>query len=178
MADDKHSDDQNLFDKLIAVLLRQSWLDVLGGVGKVVREIVQARSHRGMCEALEYEATLELEDPGGKRATFKKREKVRYLQDNVIAYQDQAWGDGEILVDYRCAPGTPVDRYRSGHKTHVLISRREIKNKGDVDEFNVEWGVRQGFLKRTGHWETHVTHRTRHLKFTRAGTLWQTASPF
>jgi len=28
-------------------------------------------------------------------ATFKKREKVRYLQDNVVAYQDQAWGDGE-----------------------------------------------------------------------------------
>jgi len=30
---------------------------------------------------------------------------VRYLQDNVIAYRDQAWGDGEILVDYRCTPG-------------------------------------------------------------------------
>jgi hypothetical protein len=33
-----------------------------------------------------------------------------------------------------------------------------------VDEFNVEWGIRQGFLKRTGHWETHVTHQTRCLK--------------
>jgi hypothetical protein len=40
-----------------------------------------------------------LEDPEGKRATFKKREKVRYLQDNVIACQDQAWGDGDILKD-------------------------------------------------------------------------------
>jgi len=54
-----------------------------------------------MYEVLEYESTLELKDRGGKRATFKKREKVRYLQDNVIAYQDQAWGDGEILVNYR-----------------------------------------------------------------------------
>jgi hypothetical protein len=44
---------------------------------------------------------------------------VRYLQDNMIAYQDQAWGDGEILVDYRRIPGTPVDRYRSGHKTYI-----------------------------------------------------------
>jgi hypothetical protein len=32
MADDKHDDDQSLFDKLIAVLLRKSWLDVLGDV--------------------------------------------------------------------------------------------------------------------------------------------------
>ena len=90
-----------------------------------------------------------MEDQEGKSATFKKREKVRYLQDNTIAYQDQAWGDGEILVDYRCSPGTPVDRYRSGYKTYILISRREVKNKGNVDEFNVEWGIRQGFLRHT-----------------------------
>jgi hypothetical protein len=164
MADDKHNSDQNLFDKLIAVLLRRSWLDVLGDVGKIVRRIVRGRSYRGLYEVLEYEATLELEDQGGKRATFKKREKVRYLQDNIIAYQDQAWGDGEILVNYRCSPGTPVDRYRSGYKTYVLISRREVKNKGDIDEFNVEWGIRQGFLRPTEQWETHVTHRTRCLK--------------
>jgi len=111
MADNNHNDDQNLFDKLIAVLLRQSWLEILGDVGKAVRRVVQGRSYRGMYEVLEYEATLELEDPEGKGATFKKREKVCYLQDNVIAYQDQAWGDGEILVNYRCSPGTPVDRH-------------------------------------------------------------------
>jgi hypothetical protein len=164
MADDKHNDDQKLFDKLIAVLLRQSWLDALGDVGKVVRKMVQTWSYRSMYEVLEYEATLELEDPEGKRATFRKREKVRYRQDNVIAYQDQAWGDGEIPVNYRCSPGTAVDRYRSGYRTHVLISRREVRNKGDVDEFNVLWCIRQGFLQRTEQWETRVTHRTRHLK--------------
>jgi hypothetical protein len=57
-----------------------------------------------------------------------------------------------------------VDRYRSGYKTYILISRHEVKNKGDVDGFNVEWDIRQGFLRRTEQWETHVTHRTRCLK--------------
>ena len=117
-----------------------------------------------MYEVVEYESTLELKDQRGKKAAFKKREKARYLQDNVIAYQDQAWGDGEILVNYRCAPGMPVDRHRSGHKTHILISRREVKNKGDIDEFNIEWSIHQGFLQPMGYWETHVMHRTRHLK--------------
>jgi hypothetical protein len=28
MADDKHNDNRSLLDKLMAVLLRQSWLDV------------------------------------------------------------------------------------------------------------------------------------------------------
>jgi hypothetical protein len=53
-----------------------------------------------------------------------------------------------------------VDRYRSGHKTYVLISRREIENRDDVDEFNVEWNIREGFLRHTGYWETHITHQT------------------
>jgi len=54
-----------------------------------------------------------------------------------------------------------VDRYRPDYKTYILISRRGVKNKGDVDEFNIEWSIRQGFLRRTEQWETHVTHRTR-----------------
>ena len=66
--------------------------DVLGDGGNVARKIVRRRSYRGLYQVLEYEATLELEDQEGKSATFKKREKVRYLQDNTIAYQDQAWG--------------------------------------------------------------------------------------
>jgi len=57
-----------------------------------------------------------------------------------------------------------VDRYRLGHKTHILVSWREVKNRGDVDEFNIEWGIRQGFLRPTGQWETHVKHPTKHLK--------------
>ena len=101
MTDEKHNDNQSLFDRLIAVLSGLPWLDVLGEVWKIVRKVIQGRSYRGMYEVLEYESTLEVKDRGGKRATFKKREKVRYLQDNVIAYQDQAWGDGEILVNYR-----------------------------------------------------------------------------
>jgi len=132
MPDKRRNDDQSLLDKLITILLRLLRLEVLEDVWKTMRRVMQGRSYKGMYEVLKYESTLELKDRGGKRATFKKREKVRYLQDNVIAYQDQAWGDGEILVNYRCTPGTPVDRYRSGYKTYILISRREVKNRGLV----------------------------------------------
>jgi len=164
MPDEKRNDDRNLLDKLIALLLGLPWLDVLREAWKILCKVMQRRSCKGMYEVLKYESTLELKDLGGKRATFKKREKVRYLQDNVIAYQDQAWGDGEILLNYRCTPGTPGDRHRSGHKTHILVSRREVKNRGDVDEFNVEWQIRDGFLRRTGYWETHVTHQIKSLE--------------
>jgi hypothetical protein len=116
---------------------------------------------RGLYEVLEYESTLELLDTTGKLACFSKRQQVRYLQNNIIAYQDQAWGDGEILVNYRCSPGEPVDRYRLGHKTLILISLREIKQRGDIDEFNIQWEMKNGFRQSQESWETEISHTTR-----------------
>jgi hypothetical protein len=129
MTDERDNGNQNLVDKLIGVLLGLPWADVLGDTLKALRKVIKGRSYRGLYAVLGYESTLELRDREGTKAIFNKRESVRYLQDNVIAYQDQAWGDGEILLNYRCTRGTPVDRCRSGYKTHILISRREVKEK-------------------------------------------------
>ncbi len=113
---------------------------------------------------MDYGIRLELKDPEGKQALVHKREKVKYLQNNIIAFQDQAWGDGKILQNYQCTPGVPVDKYRSGYKTYILISLREVKNRGDIDEFNIQWGISRGFLSPTGFWATDVDHRTNLVK--------------
>jgi hypothetical protein len=117
-----------------------------------------------MYKVLEYESTLELKDCKGKKALFKKCKKVRYLQDNIIAYQDQAWGDWEILLDYRCTPGAAVDFHRPAHKTYLLISLREVKNRGDVDEFNIQWQIHNGSKRSQESWETEVSHSTGRVK--------------
>lgn len=155
---------QQIFNKLLDIFKRLPWMDILINFGKFGLEFLNRPAKMGMYEVLEYESTLEFHDPKGIRATYRKRQKVRYLQDNIIAYQDQAWGDGEILHRYRCSPGKPVDRYRLGHKTHILISLREVKNKGDKDEFNIQREIRNGFLRSEEQWETEISHPTDHLK--------------
>jgi hypothetical protein len=117
-----------------------------------------------MYEVLEHEVTLELMDAKGKRALVRKRQKVRYLQNNIIAYQDQAWGDGQILVNYRCSPGIEADRYESGRKTNILISLREVKERGEVDEFNIQWEQQNGYLRSVEEWGSEISHRTKWLK--------------
>ena len=164
MKGENTQNNQTILGKLIPVIFKLPSLDVLNDLSEQMRKLVQHFIPKGMYEVLDYESTLELIDQEGKEATIKKREKIRYLQDNVIAYQDQAWGDGKTLINYRCTPGKPVDCYRLGHKWHILISRREVKNKGDIDDFNIEWEIRNSFLKPTGYWETHITHSTEHLR--------------
>lgn len=149
------------------------WLETLGALPwpKIIEALRRTGSRifsrspaSGLYEVLEYESTVMLHDRDGKRATVKKRERVRYLQDNIIAYQDQVWGDGEIMKGYRCSPGVPVDEYRSGHKTLVLISLREEKRKGDIDEFNITWGMKNGFLIEDGYWATAISHKTKQVR--------------
>ena len=139
-------------------------IPILTDLYKWGKSSLQKLKKPGMYEVLNYESTLEILDPKGKQAKFSKFEELKFLQDNVIAIQDQAWGDGKILFDYRCTPGVPVDFYRSGHKTHILISLRDVKQKGDQIKSNLEWNIKNGFLNSSGYWATDINHYTRKMK--------------
>ena len=154
----------NFSEWFVKLLLDIPWIDVLAEVWKLIRHLWQGLADEGIYEVLEYESTLELRDDKGKIASFQKRELVRYRQNNIIAYQDHAWGDGEILLNYRCAPGIVVDQYRPGQKTFLLISLREPKRRNQVDEFNIEWEMRNGFVRSAELWETEIRHRTKQIK--------------
>lgn len=140
-------------------LLNSDWATVILRAWHLLQDI-RAEQAVGLYEVLDFEHTLELRDPGGREAVFHKRETVRLLQDHVAAYLDQAWGRGEIFADYRCSPGTPVDRYRCGHKTCILISLREVRRRGDVLRVRIDRTVHDGFDLSTGWYETVVRHRT------------------
>jgi hypothetical protein len=121
-------------------------------------------SRQGMYKVLNYETSIELLDVKGEKAIVSKTEEVEFLQDNIIAFQDQAWGDGKILLNYKCSPGYPVDFYRSGHKTIILISLREVSKRGDMVQFKMKWGINRGFLKGQGFWTTDINHPTDKIK--------------
>lgn len=137
------------------------WFELIGTVWKIGRKVIRGMSQEGIYEVLDYEYQIELKDTAGENAAIRKREKIRYLQDHISTFQDWAWGDKKIFLNYRCSPGTPVDEFRLGHKTCKLISLREFRNKGDIDEFNMEWEMKRGFLKNTGFWGTGIKNRTK-----------------
>ncbi|HWQ89228.1 MAG TPA: hypothetical protein VN374_04580 [Desulfitobacteriaceae bacterium] len=140
-----------------------AWLKALQNVVNGL-DWLKARYHQGPYKVLDYEAALELRDKHGYRAFVSKYEKVQYLQDDVIAFQDQAWGDGKILKKYNCTPGLPVDTYRSGFKNHILVSLRGARKTGDIDEFHISWEIRDGFLRHVGYWATEICHYTEKIK--------------
>jgi hypothetical protein len=164
MVEDKDGTITAKFPKGITVTLGLPWFEILGEVWKMGRKLMRGLSNEGMYDVLDYESTLELLDDKGKKADFSKKMKVRYLQDKTIAFQDFAWGDGEILVNYETKPGLAVDQHRSGYKTYILLSLREVKNRGDVDNYKISWGIRNGFLTSDGYWSTEISHRMKRAR--------------
>ncbi len=158
------TDKAEQYAKWLSIILDIPWIGLVVETWKLGQKILRGFVEEGIYEVLDYEVTLELKNDTGSRATFKKRRRVRYLQNGIIAYTDYAWGDGKILLDYKCNPGVAVDRYRSGYKTYILLSLQEVKNRGDEDEFNIQWKIHDGFLKPDGFWDTDITHRTRLVK--------------
>jgi hypothetical protein len=150
---------RNLLWTLAFRVVSSDWVTVAFQVWQLLQNISVER-RIGLYEALDFEHTLELRDAEGKEAVFRKRETVRLLQDHVAAYLDQVWGRGDIFADYQCSPGVPVDRYRCGHQTCVLISLREAMRRGDILRISIDRTVRNGFDTNPGWSETVVRHRT------------------
>ena len=144
----------------IAVPLLDSHLtSLLSFLWRLSQRILTERSFPSDYTILEYEACLELVDAKGKEAVATKREKVKFLQNNVIAYRDVAWGEGDIFADYRCSPGVAVDRYKEGHRYQILISLRETKHRGEITEFHIRRTIRDGFLRPIESFQHDVSHQ-------------------
>lgn len=150
----------------IVAQLSSGWLMVLADLYILLRQWWSSQQSQGLYQILDYETTLELKDRQGETAVLNKRQRVKFIQDQTIAFQDYAWGDGECLADYKCSPGVVVDRYQEGDRWNILISLRETKSRGDIEEFYIERTVQQAFTKAEEWWQVEIRHHTRRLKMT------------
>lgn len=159
-------DEQPQTSSLLHRLLKNlslDWLSLAFDLTKYLRKWL-CSSPSGPYEILDYESTFELVDTAGKTVIFKKRQRVEFLQDHIIAFEDYAWGDGKIFEDYKCSPGVIVDQYREGDRWNILISLRETKNRGDIVEFYIERKIENGFTKAEEWQQAEIRRATRHLR--------------
>jgi hypothetical protein len=88
---------QGNYSSWLSVALDPSWIEIVARAWKLGRKIFHGLTNEGIYEVLDYQCQLELKDKSGELARIQKQEKIRYLQDYIISYQDQAWGDGSYF---------------------------------------------------------------------------------
>lgn len=120
-------------------------------------------THTSPYEVLDYTATLTLHDPKGLRATFARRQRVRFLQDGVAGLLDHVWGDGVPFTDYQHDAGSLIDRVRDGDTRHLVIGLPAAMRRDDTLTFSVTRQAMAAFTT-TDEWlETTVDHPIRRL---------------
>jgi hypothetical protein len=140
------------------------WIVLFFDLYQGLRRWFSAQQPKGLYEILDYDTTLELLDAKGHTAKFSKRQKVRFLQNNIIAFEDYAWGAGTIFHTYSVAPGKAVDFYPEGDRWNVLISLRESKQSGDIQDFRIERTIMDGFTNAEEWKQVEIRHRTHRVK--------------
>ena len=78
---------QPLLHTLLAVF-SNNWLTLLPELLRLIQRWWGLKHPQGMYEILSYDSTLELCDAQGKLAVFRKQQRVKFLQDNVLAFPD------------------------------------------------------------------------------------------
>lgn len=162
-ADENNQPVKSLWRTLLGYISLE-WIAILPDLYQLIQRWLKGQRHEGLYEILDYDLTLELVDPQGETAIFKKRQQVKFLQNNVIAFEDYAWGDGEIFADYKCSPGIVADRYQEGDRWNTLISLRETKNSGDITDFYIERTAKHGFTQVEEPLQLEIRHPTKRLK--------------
>jgi len=115
-------------------------------------------------EVLEYDATLILHDPKGLRATFARRQAVRFLQDGVAAILDHFWGDGVLLTAYHHGAGKVADSFADAGRRHLVIRLRRPMRRGETLAFTVSRRALVGFTQNREWLETAIDHPIRRLR--------------
>lgn len=114
-------------------------------------------------EVLGYRGTLRLVDPGGRRAVFRRSQRVRFLQEGVSSILDHFWGDGVSLTHYRHSAGQLADSFRDGDRHHLAIDLMRPMHRGEVLAFDVERMAMVSFSSDHEWLETIIDHPIRHL---------------
>lgn len=109
-------------------------------------------------EILDYQATLTLLDPMGRRATFRRTQGVRFLQNGVSAILDHFWGDGVPLTHYHHTAGQLAESFQDGGRRHLVIDLGRPMHRGETLSFDVERTALVSFTEGSEWLETTIDH--------------------
>ena len=115
---------------------------------------------------LTFDATLQLHDPLGRRATFVRRQTVQFAQDAVGAILDHVWGDGIALTDYWTDAGRLIGSLRGGPRRHLVLALGRRTHRGEVLSFQVRRRAIAAFLAPEEWVATVVDHPVQQLRRT------------
>ncbi|MGE4053426.1 MAG: hypothetical protein AB7F99_01400 [Vicinamibacterales bacterium] len=136
---------------------------IAAGFVRNVQPLFRTETH-GTYDVESFEASLVLHDRSGSKATYRKREKVRFTRDNVRLLSQRTWGSGRQFAGHRMTYGRILCHGRVGAEERHSIELVRPGQKGEIRTLSSTRVIRGGFTSAADRWlETDIDHRTRRL---------------
>jgi hypothetical protein len=119
---------------------------------------------RSPYEILDYDVTLNLNDAKGLRATHKRSQRIRFLQNGVSGILDHMWGTGITPTTYYSDAGRLEDSFRDEGRRHLVLGLARPMGKGETLAYEVERGIMAGFTDGQEWFETTIDHPISRLR--------------
>lgn len=113
-------------------------------------------------EIIDEQHEWDIVNPSGALVIHRKKMRLRFLQDNVATVYENIWGDGRCHW-LHCDPGVFVDEFKTAGKVFKLISLREIRGRGDEQDFAVSCEWRDAFTSEAEWVQVQTGHPTNTL---------------
>jgi hypothetical protein len=125
------------------------------------------RNHPAVAyENLLIELVLDIRDRRGMRAVLERRQRVRFLAEEVDVVRELAWGDGEPFAHYRVRGATRLMVRPEGPKRAVLLGLQRRPTKDERVTLSSRRLIRGGFLEAREYWEVWFERPTRRVALT------------
>ena len=151
-------------DPLAGAILLGAMIVAFSGLG--IYALILRDRFGGLYETISDASDWDIHDKTGADAALTKTRSLRFLQNGVFAIRDYAWGNGDVLADYKCAPGEAVDFYSAAGKQNIVISLRETKRRGDTGDYVITRQMKNMFPDQSEWVATEITQPTRLMSIT------------
>jgi len=153
---------QNSANQLSSIVSPRTYA-LISSSARLRRKLLPEGACLSPYEILDYQATLTLEDPRGVRATFRRQQRIRFLQEGVSGLLDHFWGDGVPLTFYHHEAGRLEDSFKDERHRHLVIGLKRPMHRGESLAFEVVRMAMVGFTKDEEWVETSLDHPIRGL---------------
>lgn len=133
-------------------LLSTDFLNFVVMLSKLLRpHLAGVFKPSALYDVLNFEATIEVKDSRGYQAVYSKKQRLRFLKDNVSTVYDYGWGTGNAFASHRVEPGHIVERKQIGPRYRSLVMLPEPQHKGDELTLSVRRLIKDKFTGK-GNW--------------------------
>jgi hypothetical protein len=123
-------------------------------ITSMFEEIQDAPRDRFPFETIKFSGRVEILDREGRVARFRRRQRIRFLEDGVSVFFDRIWGEGVLLAGYQTSSLRIIDAIPSRKGYVIALALPRPFSRGEVLDIETERRIVGAFVYDWGYWDS------------------------